>query len=88
MNGFRCPRCTGFGVAEPAGIRCLLRGCWTPFLRTLPREHVSGIGKGWDWKSRARQRAIDAMYERPGRAREIMADFLERLDPREEDAIA
>lgn len=83
----RCPRCGHYASREPGGLRCLHRGCWTPLLRALPRQHVSGqagYGRGGR-EDRERQHAIDQMYVRPGAARSIMWRLLERLEGRTED---
>jgi hypothetical protein len=76
----RCPVCGGFAARESGGVMCRA-GHWVPFLRALPRDHVSGRG-GRDWRARVRERCANAMFSRPAWAREHVWTMLERLEGR------
>ena len=74
--GVRCPRCQGFALREPGGIRCLLCGACYLYSRVLPRDHQRS---GTDRRNRLRQQALDAVFMRPRNPAAILNAMLDRI---------
>jgi hypothetical protein len=84
-EGQTCPRCSAFATVEPGGLRCSRCGYTPIFKRILPRDRWLS---GRDWRNRERQRALDRTLIRAGRMEEALFELLERLEGRQEPAVA
>ena len=71
-----CPECGAFAFREPGGARCQ-RGHMFLLRSVLPHDHPLS---GRDARNRARQRCLDRVFARPGRAPEFVFDLLDRLE--------